>query len=236
MANTSNWTEMVQTDDINKEVVESTELSVYTGVGNIEVKPSSDNFIKVKAIKKVNSDDETKNQELMNNIEINLSNDVGKLSLKAYPKNKKEQDLWEWKTKSYDPMDLNIDFVIEVPKNIVIYTLNSGIGKISIGDLFGSFKAKTGVGDIEFNKTSFAQKSVIEAKTGNIKIDIAKLNSANEISIDTNVGDIKLNVPADSKCTIETAEFMEKKRKESMNGGGTLIKAKASMGRVSINK
>jgi len=234
--NASKWSEMEQIKNINQEVLESNEISIDTSVGNIEIKPSQDNYIDIQAIIKIKGDNEKQKKELMDNIEVTLSKEGEKLILKVYPKNQEEEELWKWKAKKYDPMDLNINFVIKVPQYILLFNLHSGVGDISVSDITGSIEANSGVGNIELDNIVFIKKSIMKAGTGNAEVGVKNLSNAEEISIETGVGDIHINIPQDSSYDIDTKAFMEEAINDTVNGGGALIKAKASMGRVSINE
>jgi hypothetical protein len=186
--------------------------------------------------KKVRGENGDKKKLLMENIEITLSGQGRQLSVGAHPVFNKKLDLWDWKAKKYDPVDLEVDFIIEIPDNILNYGVSTGVGNIKINNIRGTFDVETGVGDAELKQIVLERKSTIKTGTGNIVLNLSSMVGAGELYIETGVGDVDIQIPADENYDVDIESSSEAPKQKVISSGKASIKVKAGVGNVNVEK
>ncbi|SHH79888.1 hypothetical protein SAMN02745135_02182 [Caloranaerobacter azorensis DSM 13643] len=234
--NDNNYKKVEREQTIIEDVSGLEELEIINGVGNIEIKTTNSDKLRIKAKKIANATSDVIAKELLDVIDVKAFKVGNKISVKAVYTNNEKKDIWELKSEKYDCGDLEITYVIEMPSNIGKITLETDVGNVKLIDVKGMFNVKTGVGNIYGNNIIPVKNSNFNSGTGNAKIKFANLEESDIIDVNCGVGNIKLIIPKDAKCTIEKEEFMKDKTRQEINGGGVLIKVEVSTGDIEIEQ
>jgi len=196
-------------------------LFVETENGSVEISSWEREEIKIEGIKKARAETEEKAMKMIEDIEINISEDKEVVKIKARGGNN------SW-------VDLNI--LVPRKANPIIETKN---GSVEIRDLDGTIEVKTNNGSIGLSDIkgkvkiaarngSFALRNIlsskIEAKTnnGSIEFDVDTFIKPTDISLETNNGSIYVSIPEDPELSIYATK--------------TKIVNKISIGPINIKK
>jgi hypothetical protein len=211
-------------------------LEIQNSVGEVELKPSVDNEMKMKVNKIVKNATQKVSQNILNRTKILLERHNNKISIKAVDRNNENIEINEFVSRNYkQKIDMEIDYILEVPASIDEFFIHVNTGKIVVDEKrSGSFDLGVDVGSIIADKIKTVGKSNFNVGVGKITTGFWDVEKAEKINLKTETGDIELVISKSAKCTVEMEQFMEADQKSSFNGGGIPIKAVATMGDVKI--
>jgi hypothetical protein len=225
----------ISKQEFEKEVNDFTDIQLSNEVGSIIIKPGSGSSIKVNMDINVKASDKELADELANRAKLVFSKKGKKVIIKTVDKENQKNDIFKLKRKKYrNNTDLEINYILELPETIQSITLNNVAGSIDLQNVKAAFHVKCSIGNISSKDIQLLDSSDFTVKTGLIDLKLTDLNEVKKLTTKITTGDIKMSIPSDAKCTIETKGFMQKEEKRELNGGGTAVNAKASMGNVSV--
>lgn len=112
--------------------------------------------------------------------------------------------------------------------------LEADIGSIKGDDLEGILDVKVDIGDIKLSPLNLMGDSEFHVDTGSISANIIGLDLTQKIDFSADIGDIELQFAKDLSYEIEIDGYMEKTKRETINGGDTKIKATVDIGDIKI--
>ncbi|SHJ66236.1 hypothetical protein SAMN02745136_00694 [Anaerocolumna jejuensis DSM 15929] len=225
------------TNKIREENVDNlTVLEIKNQIGSIILKPSDGGHLKVSMDANVKATTKELAEELANRAQLNISKKGNKIRLKAVDEKNQKKDLFKLKAQKYrSTTELVIDYTVEVPANLQDIRISTNTGDIDLQNIKAAFDVNCGVGSIHSSQNiGILGNSNFTVTTGMVDIKLTELSNTKEVNAKITTGDINILLPQDARCTIETKGFMQAKEQRVMNGGGAMVKAKASMGNVYV--
>lgn len=217
-------------------------LQVDHEVGNIVVKGTSDDKIKVTAtiwsLDKASRDD--KYQEIMDHAEISVVVNGDQLEVVTHPKGNEKLNMWKWAKKEYGFSNFSIDYMIEIPDRVKNYDISSEVGEINLSNLRGVYDVHNNVGSVSIEGAQIEGKSSIVSETGSLQLGIDQMQEDSSLKVRTEVGAIVANLAESLQCSLETKTEVgsitgASKGKSDINGGGPLLLLTSSVGSITVN-
>jgi len=177
------------------------ELSVKNKIGNIYVKKTEENNLRLRIVKKVEGVMTEEAKEVLDNIDVSTGLNNGRLEIYAVTKDKK-LDFWVWKASEHSTVNLNIDFYVEVPRDFENYAISLEIGNVEVCDQKGVFHIDNKTGKIILNRVEVEKSSYITLNTGEINMESDLKNFVN-LDITCNVGKVNLTIPRNSTLNLK---------------------------------
>jgi hypothetical protein len=223
-------------------------LNISDNAGNITVKGTTSEDISIKAVKKVKGTNEELKKEVMQNIDISIEEEGNTLTVHPASKDGKKQDLWKWAEQYYKGAQVTVDFELEVPSNIKVYSVSNNAGNINFSDLTGEITVNNNAGNIELRSVGLTGSSDIKLNAGNIDID-ADISGASGLSVLNTAGNIALKLPESSQFDLAAkltagnisgsflagTHIVSGSYKQEINGGGAEVSVTSVAGNVTID-
>ena len=149
-----------------------------TGGGTIDVQPSADTVVSIRAKEKIHADNEADADEILKRLTLNFAQQGNDTVARA----KYEGTRPMFHSGSWPPVQ--VDFVVSVPASFSV-ELDSGGGRVTVGDLAGPVRARTGGGELNLGRIS----GEVEASTGGGSVRIESV--ANTLRASTGGGSIR---------------------------------------------
>jgi hypothetical protein len=241
-------TTLTEEQNIARNAADTEKLKISDTAGNISVKASTSGDISIKAIKKVKGTNDEMKKEVMENIDIVVEGSGNSLSVHPSTKDGKKDDLWKWAERLYEGTQVTVDFELEVPENIKVYTVDSNAGNISFNDVNGEIAIKSNAGNVDLNLVTLTGSSDIEINAGNINIG-ADISKASKLTVINTAGNVTLKLPASSEFDLMakltagnvSGSFLSGTHinsgtvRQKINGGGTEVNVTTVAGNVTID-
>ncbi len=241
-------TTLTEEQNVARNAAEVEKLEISDTAGNITVKTTTSGDISIKAIKKVKGTNEETKKEIMENIDIVVEENGNSLSVHPSTRDGKKDDLWKWVGQLYKGSEVTVDFELEVPENIKVYTVDSNAGNIAFEDVNGEIGIKSNAGNVDLTGISLEGSSDIQINAGNINLD-ADISKASKLSVVNTAGNVKLSLPANSafdltaKLTagnisgsfLSGTHIISGKITKKINEGGTDVNVTTVAGNVTID-
>lgn len=225
-------------------------LWINNNTGNITVCKTSNADIRVKMLKKVQGNDKSEVAEVFDTITAFAEVRNGRLEVEAATKEGKA-DIWSWLSNNHSSLNVNVDFVVEVPENFKNYIVNNVAGNITAEDITGNLNIENMTGNINLKNTVLTGENSINLSAGNIDMDIS-MKEADSLEVIDGAGNVTLTMPADSKVDLNAnvgignvgGNFngMESKSGAAginstveFNGGGKNVSLKLTTGNITVN-
>lgn len=239
---------LTEEQNIARNAAEVQKLEISDTAGNITVKKSTSDDISIKAIKKVKGTNDEIKKEVMANIDVIIEGSGSSLSVYPATKDGKKDDLWKWVERLYKGTQVTVDFELEVPENIKVYTIDSNAGNISFNDVDGEIDIKSNAGNVDLAGVGLAGSSDIEINAGNVNLD-ADISKASKLTVVNTAGNVTLKLPANSAFDLTakltagnvSGSFLSGTHinsgtiRQKINGGGTEVNVTTVAGNVTIN-
>lgn len=220
----------IKADDeetINSDAKDASKLHVINVTGNISIEKSSADKIQVKVKKTVYGqvDDEVK--KVLEQINASVETKDGTTIIKAVTQD--GQDFWQWKQKNYPMLNVNVDFMVEIPADLPDYQVTLVTGNIDIKDLNGSFAIENTTGNITLEDVTMRKSNSIDLVTGNITLT-GNVKDAETLIVSNVTGNVSVSLPDDINATIKakltTGQIGGKLigTEKSVIGGGSVTK------------
>lgn len=236
-------TEMSRDQELIEERQDSLHLTISNSVGEIEIKRSDVDSIKINAKKRVKgSSDETKNN-ILDNMNIKLERNDNEI--KVVVKTKDGEDFWKWQSETLKVYSPSIDYEISIPEEFNELNVTSGVGDIRISNMTAELTVTTGVGEIKLKEVNALGDSAIKSGTGDITFE-GNIDRVNSFDATTGVGEVSFKVPESTKMSLKantgvgslTGDFIKVsgdfkfKFSGDINGGGPSVNLKTGVGDV----
>ncbi|QSF42962.1 hypothetical protein [Paenibacillus tianjinensis] len=219
---------------------DSTGLILDNAVGKIDVVSVEGDTVHVSAsVIAHNPVTKEVDQKILDNAEVSIESNRGKLMVSAHPKDSPKKDLWTWAQKKYKHSDFSINYVIEVPAGITGYEINNNVGSVQLSGLQGSFKIISDVGTISLQDVQITGKSIVQTDTGSISLGLGSMTSGSSLTASSDVGAIKTTLASGLKCTVKASSELGaisgvSKGKQDYNGGGPLLALSTEIGAITV--
>jgi len=216
--------------------------------GNIEVRASIRDSIRIRADIEVKARSEKEAKSVLENLNITVSQEGGDVLIGAdYPRHAEGGDFWDWIFGRQ--VQVQIRYAIDVPPKAAVNakTTNGNVavagveGRISAHATNGRVKVEKGSNDVEAGVTN-----------GSITVTLSTVKKDGRVSLHTTNGSVRLILPADAKAEIDAStvnggistdfpvnvegKFVGKRIRGTINGGGGEIDLKAVNGSIHIEK
>lgn len=245
----SDWKDRAKAGSMSEELAASqkaeasAELSLNNAVGEIEVKPVTGDQVIVHATiwgaDKSSHRDEL--QQIMDEAELSIDVRGSKLKVNVHPQDQPRTDLWSWAQKKIGYSDFSIDYVVEVPKSVDTFQIQSSVGEVRLTGVTGTFDIDTDVGAISLEQAVIKGRSVFESQTGGIWLDVNELDPSASVTAKTEVGSLNATLPASLDCDLnvdtELGAISGAAQGTSRLGqGGPEVALRTSVGAISIKQ
>jgi hypothetical protein len=212
-------------------------LALTNQVGNIKVKQVTGNTLKISVEKILKNGTEELAQEIFEKVKVNLRIDGNTVNIEAPVSEYLDEILAKYRNLiDVDKVNLEINYVLEVPLSLTQFTINTGVGNITGHDLTGVLDLKTGTGNIALNdRVNISGNSTLLTGVGNMAVKLQTIATRAKLGLETQTGNINLVLPQSMPCTLEIEQYMKETQIREINGGGATIKAKAVLGQVKVD-
>jgi hypothetical protein len=241
-------TTLTEEQNVARNAAEVEKLEISDTAGNITVKTSTSDDISIKAVKKVKGMNDEIKKEVMANIDIVIEGNGNSLSVYPSTKDGKKDDLWKWVERLYKGTHVTVDFELEVPENIKVYTVDSNAGNISFSEVNGEIAIKSNAGNVDLTGVGLTGSNEIGINAGNITLD-ADISKASKLEVVNTAGNVTLNLPANSAFDLTAkltagnvnGSFLSGTHinsgtiRQKINGGGTEVNVTTVAGNVTID-
>jgi hypothetical protein len=222
-------------------------LYVKNETGKIFINRVDGKDIKVRTVKKVVGKDKNELEEVLNEITASVKTSGDKIEISAVTKSEK-RDFWSWKNSRHNSVNVNIEFYVDVPKDLKYYSVENITGDITLSNIKGNVKVENVTGNIKLENTELTGANMLKLTTGNIEINTS-LKDVENLDVSVTTGNITMEVPSDNKLSLEakitTGNIMGNAIGKVMtnnttfakdfNGGGAKVDLHVITGNVIIN-
>lgn len=223
-------------------------VSVEHGNGTIEVNSWDQNQIQIEAVKKIKASGKEKARQLMEELEIDISQNGNEMRIRTRHPGEGHSGLLEWifgnggssssvEYKINVPQKVDLDLrstngAIRVKRVEGMLRLHTTNGKIQAEDIRGEVDASTTNGSITvyFDDIPNSKRMEFHTTNGSIKVYMPDTIRGN-IEAKTTNGSIHTDFP----LTVE-GKFNSKHVSGSINGGGSLMDFRTTNGSIGIYK
>jgi hypothetical protein len=228
--------EFIAIQSMEQSVENSNCLALANQVGNIEVKQSVGHTLKITAEKVLKNGTAALAKELFAKIEIAVRNDQNIVYIEATGLEYQAEIVAKYQAEiDVNQVNLEINYVLEVPLSLNQFKISTGVGNITLNDLNGSLDLKAGIGNIGLNnKIGINGDSSLLTEVGNVAVKLQKIAPTARLNVEVQTGNINLSLPQSIQCIMEIDQYMETGKEREINGGGAEIKAKAVLGKVEV--
>ncbi|WP_042203587.1 DUF4097 family beta strand repeat-containing protein [Paenibacillus camerounensis] len=218
----------------------STKVHLDNAVGRVELFSAQGDSINVSAtIVAHNPVTRTTDLKIIDNAEVSIENEAGRLTVSTHSKDNPDKDLWTWAQKEYGHSEFSINYVIEIPATITTYDITSNVGSIELNGLEGSFDVTSDVGTITLKNAVITGKSKVQTDTGSIVLSLEGMETGSSLKASSDIGAIKASLAAGLKCTVKASSELGSvsgaaEGKQDYNGGGPLLSLSTEIGAISV--
>jgi hypothetical protein len=230
----------IKTTETRKETVSNLNincLALANQVGNIEVKQATDNILKISVEKILKNGTEELAQELFEKIKVDLRSDGNTINIETPGLKDQAEIVAKYQNLiNVEQLNLEINYVLEVPLSLSKLTLDTEVGNIIAHDLAGAFDLKIGTGNIALNeRVDISDNSTLWTSVGNMAVKLQTIAATAKMDLETQTGNMEVYLPQSLQCNLEIEQYMQKKQIREINGGGAAIKVKAVLGQVEVS-
>jgi DUF4097 and DUF4098 domain-containing protein YvlB len=244
LAGTASASSLEQNFDKTYSVRAGALLTLDNTNGAVNIRPGSDNQIRIHAVKRVTGLKSSMLQSALNDLKINITQPDGGVKIETkYPK-RGDGGFFDWLTG--DNVSASVEYTIDVPRalNLAVETVN---GHIEVREVTGALKLDTTNGHIEVEKC----RGSLDAETtnGGIKAEMLAVSGGRPISLETTNGHVTLTVPRNfavsvdaantngsisTELPISTTTTRRHSLRGSLNGGGPEVRIRTTNGGITI--
>ncbi len=179
-------------EEINAVLEDVSKVVIVNNSGNINVKPGRDSSLKGMYRKKTKGSDASEINKVANSITHEVKNENGTVYINSILKDSAEGDVWEWKNRQHPNVNLNIEFDLELPKNISAIEITQTAGNIDIKDYTGNINLHGVAGNVKINDTALSGSNIIKLTTGNVELGLKSLDTHGSLNAKVTTGNINL--------------------------------------------
>lgn len=198
----------------NEEICEAKIVSIDNYAGNITVKKSDSEKIKVivKLVQSKKVGDLDKNKE---NLVIKPTLDGEIMMINPLSPDGTSYWEWLWGSKNGNYSDIQVDFEVHVPDTVQEIRVKTKVGNIAINDVTARIYAQTNVGNVKgenitpLDNSVFVSDVIQNALNPAVSLEISDLSYANRIEANASVGNVSVTVPAGSEYEVDDAGNLE---------------------------
>lgn len=164
-------------------------LSVENDVGQITIRASAGNVVRVSATKRVRGRAGGAAQQLLDEITVTTDSTGSEGQVRAAIPD------------GLQAASVSVDLDIRVPPQVALDVANR-VGSVTVGGTQGALQVFSGVGEIHADDVQLLGDSRFETNVGKIAFS-GRLPASGSVVLTTNTGDITVNLPADSQFIVD---------------------------------